>query len=70
VCESCWKVCTLTFGTGVLHLNFITPIFVEFIYITCSVWRVAVRPSYIKDARFLKVNMSMAETKGSSDEYV
>jgi hypothetical protein len=25
-------------------------------YIKCNIWRVAVRPSYIQDARFLKVN--------------
>jgi hypothetical protein len=25
-------------------------------YIKCNIWRVAVRPSYIWDARFLKVN--------------
>jgi len=25
------------------------------IYIKCNIWRVAVRPSYIYDARFLKV---------------
>jgi len=25
-------------------------------YIKCNIWRVAVRPSYIKDGRFLKVN--------------
>jgi hypothetical protein len=27
------------------------------IYIKCTIWRVAVRPSYIQDARFLKVNI-------------
>jgi len=26
-------------------------------YIKCNIWRVAVRPSYIKDARFLKANL-------------
>jgi hypothetical protein len=31
-------------------------IFVENKYIKCNIWRVAVRPSYIWDARFLKVN--------------
>jgi hypothetical protein len=31
-------------------------LFVEKIYIKCNIWRVAVRPSYIQDARFLKVN--------------
>jgi hypothetical protein len=30
--------------------------FVEKIYIKCNNWRVAARPSYIWDARFLKVN--------------
>ena len=30
---------------------------VEKIYIKCNSWRVAVRPSYIQDARFFKVNM-------------
>jgi hypothetical protein len=28
-----------------------------YIYIKCNIWRVAIRPSYIWDARFLKVNM-------------
>ena len=32
--------------------------FVEKIYIKCNVWRVAVRPSYIQDGRFLKVKDS------------
>ena len=33
-----------------------TCIFVEKnIYIKCNIWRVAVRPSYVQDARFLKV---------------
>ena len=31
-------------------------IFVEKIYIKCNIWRVVVRPSYIWDARFSKVN--------------
>ena len=26
-------------------------------YIKCNIWRVAIRPSYIWDARFLKVNI-------------
>ena len=34
--------------------------FVEKIYIKCNIWRVAVRPSYIWDARFLKVNTDAA----------
>jgi hypothetical protein len=25
-------------------------------YVKCNIWRVAARPSYIQDARFLKVN--------------
>jgi hypothetical protein len=29
------------------------------ISIKCNIWRVAVRPSYIQDARFLKVNYSV-----------
>jgi hypothetical protein len=31
--------------------------FVEKIYIKCNIWRVAVRLSYIQDARFLKVKL-------------
>ena len=31
-------------------------IVVEKKYTKCNIWRVAVRPSYIRDARFLKVN--------------
>jgi hypothetical protein len=27
-------------------------------YIKCNIWRVAVRPSFIQDARFLGVNMA------------
>jgi len=41
VCAACLKYSVL--------------IFVEKIYIKCNTWRVAVRPSYIWDARFLKV---------------
>jgi len=37
-------------------LKYSVLIFVEKKYIKCSIWRVAVRPSYIYDARFLKVN--------------
>jgi len=29
----------------------------KYIYIKCNIWRVAVRPSYIWDARFLKVKI-------------
>jgi hypothetical protein len=87
-----WTDAPADFGTGVLHLNFSTPvckmwlirepkkvalwnkrhfeakneecaaclkysvlIFVEKIYTKCDIWRVAVRPSYIWDARLLKV---------------
>ena len=31
-------------------------------YIKCNIWRVAVRPSYIKDARFLKVKQKTVLT--------
>jgi hypothetical protein len=37
-------------------LKYLVLIFVEKIYIKCNIWRVAVRPSNIWDARFLKVN--------------
>ena len=37
-------------------LKYSVLIFVEKIYIKCNIWRVAVRPSYIQDAQFLKVN--------------
>jgi len=30
-------------------------------YIKCNIWRAAVRPSYIEDARFLKVNYPLSE---------
>ena len=36
-------------------LKYSVLIFVEKKYKKCNIWRVAVRPSYIKDARFLKV---------------
>jgi len=36
-------------------LKYSVLIFVEKKYIKCNIWRVAVRPSYIQDARFLKV---------------
>ena len=36
-------------------LKYSVLIFVEKIYIKCNIWRVAVRRSYIWDARFLKV---------------
>jgi len=38
-------------------LKYSVLITVEKIYIKCNIWRVAVRPSYIWDARFLKVNL-------------
>ena len=41
-CAACLKYSVLIFG--------------EKKYIKCNIWRVAVRPSYIQDARFLKVN--------------
>ena len=37
-------------------LKYSVLIVVEKIYIKCNIWRAAVRPSYIEDARFLKVN--------------
>jgi hypothetical protein len=36
-------------------LKYSVLIFVEKMYIKCNIWRVAVLPSYIQDARFLKV---------------
>jgi len=44
------------FNSGFKGLRYSALIFVEKIYIKCKIWRVAVRLSYIKDARFLKVN--------------
>ena len=38
-------------------LKYSVLIFVEKIYIKCNIWRVAVCPSYIWDARFLKFNV-------------
>jgi hypothetical protein len=38
-------------------LKYSVIILVEKKYIKCNIWRVAVRPSYIYDARFLKVNI-------------
>jgi hypothetical protein len=38
-------------------LKYTVLIFVEKKYMKCNIWRVAVRPSYIWDARFLKVNI-------------
>jgi len=40
-------------------LKYSVLIFDEKKYIKCNVWRVAVRPSYIWDARFLKVNKNL-----------
>jgi len=41
-------------------LKYSVLIFVEKIYIKCNnIWRVAVRPSYVWDAQFLKVNVDM-----------
>jgi hypothetical protein len=39
--------------------------FAEKIYIKCNIWKVAVRPSYIQDAWFLKVNKAVAAAKGT-----
>ena len=36
-------------------LKYSVLIVVEKIYTKCNIWRVAVRPSYIEDASFLKV---------------
>jgi hypothetical protein len=33
-------------------------------YIKCNIWRVAVRPSYIWDARFLKVKFEVVRENG------
>jgi len=43
------------FNSGFKGLKYSVLIFVEKNYIKCNIWRVAVRPSYIQDARFLKV---------------
>jgi hypothetical protein len=40
-------------------LKYSVLIFEEKIYIKCNIWRVAVRLSYIKDARFLKVKVTI-----------
>jgi len=40
-------------------LKYSVIIVVEKIYIKCNIWRVAVRPSYIWDAGFLKVNRTV-----------
>jgi len=42
-------------GERAACLKYSVFIFVEKKYIKCNIWRVAVRPSYIQDARFLKV---------------
>jgi hypothetical protein len=34
-------------------------------YIKCNFWRVAIRPSYIQDARFLKVKIINVKIKQS-----
>jgi hypothetical protein len=36
-----------------------------YIYIKCNMWRVAIRPSYIQDARFLKVKALRYYSEGS-----
>ena len=43
------------FNSGFKDLKYSVFVFVEKIYIKCNIWGVAVRPSYIQDARFLKV---------------
>jgi len=40
-------------------LKYSVLIFVEKKYIKCNIWTVAVRPSYIQDARFLKVTQDV-----------
>jgi hypothetical protein len=35
-------------------------------YIKCNIWRVAVCLSYIQDARFLKVNITMQKCSSAS----
>jgi hypothetical protein len=44
-------------GECAAGLKYSVLIFVEKKYIKCNIWRVAVRPSYIEDARFLKVKL-------------
>jgi hypothetical protein len=50
-------------------LKYSVLIFVEKIYIKCNIWRVAVRPSYIEDARLLKIKncgvINMLDVHGS-----
>jgi hypothetical protein len=50
-------------GECAAYLKYSVIIFVEQKYIKCNIWRVAVRPSSIWDARFLKVNTSNLFTK-------
>ena len=40
-------------------LKYSVLISVEKIYIKCNIWKVAVRPSYIQDAQFLKVKWAL-----------
>jgi len=42
----------------------------KYIYIKCNIWRVALRPSYIQDARFLKVKTTVALTRYLYNIYV
>jgi hypothetical protein len=53
-------------GECVACLKYSVLIFVEKIYIKCNIWRVVVRPSYIWDARFLKVNCNWVATRCQS----
>jgi len=46
-------------------LKYSVLIFVEKKYIKCNIWRAAVHPSYIEDARFLKVNENSVHFVGS-----
>ena len=38
------------------------------IYIKCNIWRVAVRPSYIEDARFLKVKAARPTARSITEQ--
>jgi hypothetical protein len=51
-------------GQCAASLKYSVFIFVEKKYIKCKTWRVAVRPSYIEDARFLKVKILNNVTLG------
>jgi len=57
----------MLFNSGFKGLKYSVLIFVEKIYIKCNSWRVAVRPSYIQNARFLKVK---CETRSLLKKYL